>query len=765
MPAPPANNPFTRRARRLVWVRQAVAVALAVAALGLAADYWLRRRTTPPVEAPVLGLKVQQSAAGLTISKAEGNRPIFRVFAERADKLRSGGIDELHQVRIQVFNQSGTQADEISGSQFQYDEASGALRAEGVVHISLQGEMQIDARDLTFNVKQGSGEIRQGITFALGTARGQAANALLDSHAGTAHFGGDVAVDWQRPGRPPLHVASAEADVRRLANATDAGVIALAGGAELTAGGQSLRARQFNLYLRSDQTLRHLDADGQVVALNVAGARRLSATADQAHADFASREQRLEHLELSGAVRLAQTQPGLSRKLEADKVVLAFAGPQVVSSLTAFGDSGRPASLDEKGSQAGSLSAPQLVFSFAAGPTPTSSTLPPLQSITTRGRTHIARGGMSAEADQLQISLGAQQQPELALASGNVEVSQTVNGAERRSHSQRLEVHFGPKSQIERAVESGGVSLTEGARRLDAAQLVYTPADGKAVLTGGVRGTDAQTSFRAATATWVSHPDGAASLEAAADAAQGLSLSFQPQRGGSGAGPLLQPGLPVVITAQHMDWSQPAGAAPAAHGGWRGRARFNGSVRLMQTPNLLRADQLSISAGPGGQPGDLVARGHVETDFVAPSGAVPGALAPASSAPRPVAITAAELTYSSTLQQAQYGGDVTLRNAGATLTAPRLVVYMAAGATPARLQRAVASGGVEVRQPGRQAHGEQLSYDFAQARIEMRGGPPSIFDAEHGKISGDPLTFSLTNDAIQVGGKLGTRVSGSSGGH
>jgi len=35
----------------------------------------------------------------------------------------------------------------------------------------------------------------------------------------------------------------------------------------------------------------------------------------------------------------------------------------------------------------------------------------------------------------------------------------------------------------------------------------------------------------------------------------------------------------------------------------------------------------------------------------------------------------------------------------------------------------------------------------------LTGGPPSIFDAEHGKITGDSLTFYKRDDRVLVEGK------------
>ncbi|MGH3184664.1 MAG: hypothetical protein ACRDOE_22540, partial [Streptosporangiaceae bacterium] len=109
----------------------------------------------------------------------------------------------------------------------------------------------------------------------------------------------------------------------------------------------------------------------------------------------------------------------------------------------------------------------------------------------------------------------------------------------------------------------------------------------------------------------------------------------------------------------------------------------------------------------------------------------------------------------------------------AVLATPRLLVYLrctaasgcASSTSAAGLDHALADGGVRITQPGRIATARSVLYDFAQGQIRLEGGPPCIFDAEHGKITGDPLTFSLANDAIQVGSKPGTRAMGSTIAH
>ncbi|MGH9414379.1 MAG: LptA/OstA family protein, partial [Terriglobales bacterium] len=411
--------------------------------------------------------------------------------------------------------------------------------------------------------------------------------------------------------------------------------------------------------------------------------------------------------------------------------------------------------------------------------------LPQLATVSSRGRTHLVRGPLRAASDHLELTLAANQQPRLAIATGNVRLRQTLHGVERDSQAQRLQIEFATalhrSPQPRQVIESGGVQLRIGQRQLSAQRLVYTPGDGKAVLTGGVRGSSPQASFAAQAATWISRPDGSATLIAHAAPSRHIELSLSGRT--PDFGPMLTANRPVVVTASSLHWSQPPAPGPAAprpslsHAaapalGFRGTAVFTGSVRLLQAPNLLRADQLTLISGARGAPSGLVASGHVHTDFVAAGTAVAGLAKTAYSSasksqekPRDVQVQAAHLHYSVASRQARYTGGVSLTLDNAVLTAPQLDLYLSASARAPALERAQASGGVRVRQPGRRAHADRLSFDFAKDQIRLDGGPPSILDAEQGKITGDPLTFSLSSDEIQVGGKPGTRVLGKTKGH
>ena len=70
----------------------------------------------------------------------------------------------------------------------------------------------------------------------------------------------------------------------------------------------------------------------------------------------------------------------------------------------------------------------------------------------------------------------------------------------------------------------------------------------------------------------------------------------------------------------------------------------------------------------------------------------------------------------------------------------------------ALLERIVAEGTIVISQTSRRATGDRLEYEAAEDKFVLTGGPPSIFDAERGKITGDSLTFYKRDDRVLVEG-------------
>jgi len=129
----------------------------------------------------------------------------------------------------------------------------------------------------------------------------------------------------------------------------------------------------------------------------------------------------------------------------------------------------------------------------------------------------------------------------------------------------------------------------------------------------------------------------------------------------------------------------------------------------------------------------------------------------------PVAVSADHLSYRDSDRRAHFEGGVTLRGADLTITSDRMDVYLlksVEGTTPAapgnqslaKLDKIIGSGSVVVTEPNRRATGDQLTYTASDDKFVLTGGPPSIFDAEHGKITGVSLTLFRGDDRVVVEG-------------
>ncbi len=127
----------------------------------------------------------------------------------------------------------------------------------------------------------------------------------------------------------------------------------------------------------------------------------------------------------------------------------------------------------------------------------------------------------------------------------------------------------------------------------------------------------------------------------------------------------------------------------------------------------------------------------------------------------PVTITSGRLSYTDNQRKAHFDDRVTVKGADLTITAHAMDVFLRpqgqSGAASAlsgagKIERIVAQGSVEVSEPGRKASGERLVYTAAEDKFVLTGGPPSIFDAEHGKITGVSLTLFRHDDRVVVEG-------------
>jgi len=85
---------------------------------------WRVSRAVHEVPAKI-GLEIQQSAEGFSISKSEQGRTIFTVSASKAVQFKEGGRAELHGVKIVVYGKDSSRFDRIAGDDFSFDPKSG----------------------------------------------------------------------------------------------------------------------------------------------------------------------------------------------------------------------------------------------------------------------------------------------------------------------------------------------------------------------------------------------------------------------------------------------------------------------------------------------------------------------------------------------------------------------------------------------------------------------------------------------------------------
>ena len=90
-------------------------------------------RRLQKIEKPLekIGLNIQQSAEGFTISRSEGGRTLFTVRAGKVVQLKLSGHATLEDVRIIVYGKDSSRYDQITGKRFEYDKETGDVTAQG----------------------------------------------------------------------------------------------------------------------------------------------------------------------------------------------------------------------------------------------------------------------------------------------------------------------------------------------------------------------------------------------------------------------------------------------------------------------------------------------------------------------------------------------------------------------------------------------------------------------------------------------------------
>jgi lipopolysaccharide export system protein LptA len=189
-------------------------------------------------------------------------------------------------------------------------------------------------------------------------------------------------------------------------------------------------------------------------------------------------------------------------------------------------------------------------------------------------------------------------------------------------------------------------------------------------------------------------------------------------------------------------------------------ALYTGEARLWQDANVVEAQSIEFDRDHR----SMIALGSdasriVSTILVQAEPAQTGRSEEKSRAPVLVAITSSRLTYADGERKAHFEGNVAAKATDMTITAKKMDAFLQARgpanqplSSAGKLEKIVATEQVVITQPERHATGDLLVYTAADDKFVLTGGPPSIFDAEHGKITGVSLTFFRRDDRVLVEG-------------
>jgi lipopolysaccharide export system protein LptA len=741
------------RLRRWFAVSAVVMIAM-VAGLYLYAR-WRVRHAVHEVPSK-LGVEVQQTAEGFSISKSEQGRTLFTVTASRAVQFKKGGLTELHDVKITIYGKDASRFDRIAGADFEFDPASGDVTAKGTVEIDLEGNAQgllrpdqappvemknpihIETSGLAFNRNSGNASAHGRIMLQTAQASGTAVGIEYVAKTRVLSLLSDIAIDISSP-----HEAHLTADHGVITK--DPRQIVLSR-PQLSREQQKLRADRATLFLRDDNTVDHILAEGGVRS-DLHGRSDASARSDRAELFLTGTQNLLREAILAGNVQLAVlgAQPA---EAYAGRATLHFAGKQILQTVHAE----EGVRLVQKKAQTGGQTAPDSSGSpeVAANTQDVEMTAPAMDFVVKADR-RLERAQTSGPPQIVITQAGANQtavvtagkfeatftgQNRLATLHGEPDariVSRTPGQPDRVSTSQSLDVGFRPGGGIASIVQQGSVAYVDGTRQAWAQRATYTPADQMLLLNGSPRVADSGMTTTAQVMR-MNRATGDAVAEGSVKSTY-TELKAQPDGG------MLAAADPIHVTSRTMTARRSTSVAV-----YSGNARLWQNANIVESPSL-QFDREHRSLLAQGTPGQAVSTVLVQVDK--------------SGKATPVTITSAHLTYTDSERKIVFDGGVTAKGSDATMTAQRMNVFLlrrsqpTSGSdlgTPGQIEKIVAEGGIAITQPSRRATGDRLVYTAAAESFVLTGGPPSIFDAERGRITGNSLTFFRRDDRVLVEG-------------
>jgi lipopolysaccharide export system protein LptA len=781
------------RLRRLL---AAIAILLTLAVAGM--YFYARSKAINAVKRipAKIGIGIKQTAEGFQFSKSDGKRTLFTVQASNLKEFKLNGNAELHNVSIVLYGRDSSRFDQIYGDDFAYNQKTGDVTAKGEVQIDLvanpaglespdqsapkdlKNPIHLKTRDLVFNKDSGNAWTDARVEFRTPQASGWAVGVKYAGKSNTLTLASQIHIEVSGPKATVI-------DAKHGVITNDPRQIVLED-PQLSRRSGTVRASEATFYLGRENHVDRVLAKGDVTtemrtlssgAAGAAKSTEIHGRSDEAEFLLPGGQDLLRTATLSGKVYFEEV-GAEDLQGEAGRVIFDFAGENELQKVHAV----EGAHLSQKVVKARSgdknnspqnfdLTAPVIDFTVANGrvlkqavtsgaaritltqaqDSDVAAAKPGQQSVVTAGK-FLADFKMSDGKNHLTSVRGA---PE-------VQIANSVQGEpDRVSTSDSVDAAFFPQGGIESITQKGNVTYSDNQpaeKRVQAWANAgrYTPADHILVLTGSPRVANGGMATTA-DAIRINRATGEALAEGDVKSTYS-ELKEQPD------GALLAASSPIHVTAHRMT----ANNSPAA------LATYTGSARLWQDANVIEAPSIQfdrdhrsvVAEGTSAKPAQTVLV-QIEKPVASKPDTQPAAKTLSLGRSSPITITAKRLTYVDSDRKVHYEGGVLARGADFTASSRTADVYLlphsqTAGkqalSAPGRLDRMVAEGEVVIQQPSRHAQGQTLTYTAADDKFVLTGGPPSIFDAEQGKITGVSLTFFRRDDRVLVEGEGSTPV-------
>jgi lipopolysaccharide export system protein LptA len=723
-----------------------------------------------------IGLEIKQSATGFTVSKSQQGRTLFTIQASKAVQFKQGGHAELHDVQITLYGSDSSRFDQIRGSDFEYDQQSGNVTAKGEVQIDLQSNpegllnpdqsppkelknpIHLETSGLIFNQKTGDAHTKERVDFRLPQGSGSAVGVNYVAKTNVLTLQSQVNLVFS-------DAAAATVTAVRATITKDPHLVVL-DHPHLQNGARQCDADEATLFLRPDNTLDRVLARGNVL-VKTESSQPTEARSEQLELIMAKRHDMLRTAVFSGDVQ-AQVAGAQPMEGNAGQVVLEFSGNHSSRKkdssgknfLTKVHAEDHVKLLQHQNPASSSASAQDLELTaygvdFFLANSFLANKGSRLDRAETDGAAQIAIRPTTGSGQQTLVTAAKfdarfDDSRQLTSVHGAPDariVSQNPGQPDRISSSRVLDATFQPGSGIQSLVQQGSVTYVDGERKTWGDRARYTPADQVLILTGSPRVTDGGMTTTAGTMRL-----NRATGDAFAEGDVKTTYSDLKQQPG---GALLSSSSPIHVTARSM----------SVHG-TSAIALYTGDARLWQDANVVEAqaiefdrDHRSMVAG-GSVPHGSISSQTVSTVLVQNDRSEENRSEENKTGKSiPIVITSTRLTYADNERKAHFDGDVVAKGADITITAKKMDAFLQARGSAnqplsgaGKLDKIVAQEQVVITQSGRRATGDLLTYTAPDDKFVLTGGPPSIFDAEHGKITGVSLTFFRHDDRVLVEG-------------